>query len=103
MLTIARAAGMAAMLSFAVALAPTPAHAKTCKAEVMARSTSKAELSDREARARSGALANWRTKAQRANGVAYRFWSRADGKTLTCKSTDSATTCVAIGKPCRLI
>lgn len=82
-----------------------PAHAKVCKDEVTAKSRSAAQYSDaeRQSRARSGAMANWRDRARSTYGIAYRFWSRAEDKSITCTSTKSAGTCVAKARPCRLL
>lgn len=81
------------------AFSPAPAEAKTCKAEITAKSTSRSEFSQ-ESRARNRALANWRKKAQATSGIAYRFWTLADGKSINCSKAPKSTTCVATGKPC---
>jgi hypothetical protein len=97
-LLLAAAAMMAAS-------APTAAHAKVCKDEVTAKSRSAAQYSDadRQSRARDGAIANWRDRARSTYGIAYRFWSRAENKSVECASTKSAGTCVAKARPCRLL
>ena len=82
-----------------------PAAAKTCKAKVSAigLSTGKAEVRIREARARKAALGVWRSKAQKANGMAYRFWSRADEKEIACQSAKGRSRCLISARPCRLL
>jgi hypothetical protein len=80
-----------------------PAMAKTCKDAVTAKATSRAEVSSKEERARSAALAKWRTAARAANGWTYRFWSRSEDRSLTCKSTGKSATCTATARPCRLL
>lgn len=95
-----------AVATVAVLLATAaPAHAKVCKDEVIAKSRSAAQYSDaeRQSRARSGAMANWRDRARSTYGIAYRFWSRAEDKSITCASTKAAGTCVAKARPCRLL
>jgi cation transport regulator ChaC len=84
---------------------PAPAHAKVCKDEVTAKSRSAAQYSDaeRQSRARGGAMANWRDRARSTYGIAYRFWSRAEDKSIICTSTKAAGTCVAKARPCRLL
>ena len=84
--------------------APATAHAKVCKDEVTAKSRSAGQYSDadRQSRARAGAMANWRDRARSTYGIAYRFWSRADDKSIICTSTKAAGTCVAKARPCRL-
>jgi hypothetical protein len=86
-------------------MAPAPAYAKVCKEEVTAKSRSAAQYSDseRQTRARAGAMANWRDRARSTHGIAYRFWSRADDKSIICTSTKAAGTCVAKARPCRLL
>lgn len=85
--------------------APTPAHAKVCKDEVTAKSRSAGQYSDseRQTRARAGAMANWRDRARSTYGIVYRFWSRADDKSIICTSTKAAGICVAKARPCRLL
>lgn len=100
MLRAAACPALAAALALVLGLSATAAEAKTCKAEITAKSTSRSEFSQ-ESRARDRALANWRKKAQAANGVAYRFWSLANGKSVNCTKTPKSTTCVATGTPCR--
>jgi hypothetical protein len=86
-----------------ILLTSNPAAAKTCKDAVTAKATSRAEVSSKEDRARSAALAKWRTAARAANGWTYRFWSRAEDRSLTCKSTGKSATCTATARPCRLL
>ena len=88
-----------------VAMAGAPAHAKTCKDVVTAKSRSAAEVSDatRERRARANAIANWSARARDTYGWAYRFWSRADDRDVTCGGGASAKHCTATAKPCRLL
>jgi hypothetical protein len=83
--------------------AATTADAKTCKDVVTAKAISRAQVSSKESRAREAAIALWRTKARAAHGWAYRFWSRSDGRSVTCTSTDKSATCIATAKPCRLL
>ena len=85
--TLARTAFVASVL--ALVTIPAPAHAKVCKDEVTAKSRSAGQYSDadRQSRARGGAMANWRDRARSTYGIAYRFWSRADDKSITCTST----------------
>ncbi len=99
MLRMSSCAALAASVALIAAFSTAPAEAKTCKAEITAKSVSRSEFSQ-ESRARSRALANWRQKAQSTNGVAYRFWSLADGRSVNCTKTPKATTCVATAKPC---
>lgn len=93
----------AALLLAAAWLGATGAAAKTCKDPVTTKATSRAELSDKEARARTAALAQWRTRARANYGVAYRFWSRAEDRNLTCTQTEKSATCTATARPCRLL
>ena len=101
--TLVRTAFVASVL--AILTMQGPAHAKVCKDEVIAKSRSAAQYSDaeRQSRARSGAMANWRDRARSTYGIAYRFWSRAEDKSITCASTKAAGTCVAKARPCRLL
>lgn len=84
-------------------LAGGAVQAATCKDEVTAKSVSRAQFSDKEARARDAALAQWRTRARANYGIAYRFWSRSADRSLDCTSTETSATCVAKAKPCRVI
>ena len=93
---------MAALLA-ALLLGSTSVAAATCKDAVTTKATSRAELSDKEARARTAVLAQWRTRARANYGIAYRFWSRAEDKSVDCATTKSAVTCVAKARPCRLL
>lgn len=81
------------------------AHAKVCKDEIEAKSRSAAQYSDaeRQRRARAGAIDKWRDRTRSTYGIAYRFWYRADAKSVDCKTTKSAVTCVAKARPCRLL
>ncbi len=101
--TLARTAFVASVL--AILTMPAIAHAKVCKDEVTAKSRSAGQYSDadRQSRARSGAMANWRDRARANYGIAYRFWSRAEDKSIICTSTKAAGTCVAKARPCRLL
>lgn len=93
---------MAALLA-ALLLGSTSVAAATCKDAVTTKATSRAELSDKEARARTAVLAQWRTRARANYGIAYRFWSRAADRNLTCTQTEKSATCIAVGRPCRLL
>jgi hypothetical protein len=99
-----RLAATLILVATAVALA-TPAAAKTCKDPVTAKSTTRVAGTEsaREGRATSNAIANWRDAARRAHGFVYRFWSRAEGRSTSCRSTPSQSTCTATARPCRLI
>lgn len=98
------AAAVAAVAVAATAF-PQPASAKVCKDQVTAKSRSAGNYSDssRQSRAHANAIANWRDRARSTYGIAYRFWSRADERSVDCKTTPSAVTCTAKAKPCRLI
>lgn len=93
-------AAIAAVLAMA-----GPAVAKTCKAEVSARGLSTVSGSDarRASTAKSSALAKWRSQANAKYGLAYRFWSRADGKKIDCHKGKQVTRCTVSAKPCRLL
>ena len=93
------------LVSAASLAVSTAAQAKVCKDEVAAKSRSAAQYSDaeRRSRARSGAIANWRDRSRSSYGIAYRFWSRAEDKSVDCATTKSAVTCVAKARPCRLL
>ena len=96
----------AAIAALAAVLAMTgPTTAKTCKAEVSAKGLATASGGDarREARAKSSALAKWRSVANAKYGLAYRFWSRADAKRIDCHKGKEVTRCTVSGKPCRLL
>lgn len=105
MTTFLRAIALAALTAAITMANPGEAQAKVCKDEVTAKSRSAAQYSDaeRRSRARSGAIANWRDRARSTYGFVYRFWSRADAKSVDCKTTPSAVTCVAKARPCRLL
>ena len=83
---------------------PSPANAKVCKDEVSAKSRSAGQYSDerRQTRAHSNAIANWRDRVRSTYGIAYRFWSRAEDRTVDCHPTKAAVQCVAKARPCRL-
>jgi hypothetical protein len=101
-----RLAFVLAALALGVALGSArPAEAKTCKDVVTAKGQSRAQLSDasRERRARDNAIANWSRRARDTYGWAYRFWSRAEEKEVTCGGGASGKRCTASAKPCRLI
>ena len=101
-LTVAAAVAVASVAATAL---PQPANAKVCKDQVSAKSRSAGNYSDtrRQSRAHSNAIANWRDRARSTYGIAYRFWSRADDRSVDCKTTPSAVTCTAKARPCRLI
>ena len=82
----------------------TPAHAKVCKDEISAKSRSAGQYSDarRQTRAHSNAIANWRDRTRSTYGIAYRFWSRADDRSVDCTTGKNSVTCVAKARPCRL-
>lgn len=82
-----------------------PAQAKVCKEEIAAKSRSAGQYSDaeRESRARTNAVGNWRDRTRSTYGIAYRFWSRADDKSVTCTPGKNAVQCVAKARPCRLL
>jgi hypothetical protein len=94
-------------LAFAVVMSviAAPATAKTCKEPLTAKSTTRVagDQAAREKRATANAIDNWRDAARRTQGIVYRFWSRANDRATTCKSTPSSTTCTAIATPCRLL
>lgn len=92
-------------LTAASMLGMTAAHAKVCKDEIEAKSRSAAQYSDaeRQRRAHAGAIDKWRDRTRSTYGIAYRFWYRADGKSIDCKTTKAAVTCVAKARPCRLL
>lgn len=98
---------VSALMTAAALLAATgvPAAAKTCKAAVASKglSTSAATPDKREERARSSAIAKWRSASQAKYGVAYRFWSRADERKVECKKGKEVTRCTVSAKPCRLL
>ena len=85
--------------------ASPPAYAKTCKDVITAKARSAAQVSDasRERRARENAVANWSARARDTYGWAYRFWRRADDKSVECGGGASAKHCTATAKPCRLL
>jgi hypothetical protein len=88
-----------------LAAATVPAHAKVCKDEVSAKSRSAGQYSDteRQKRAQSNAIANWRDRTRSTYGIAYRFWSRTQDRSVECTTGKNAVTCVAKAKPCRLL
>jgi hypothetical protein len=83
----------------------SPVAAKTCKDPLTAKSTTRvaSDQAAREKRATANAIANWRDAARRTHGILYRFWSRTDDRSTSCRSTPSSTTCTATAKPCRLL
>ena len=85
-------------------LASSPAHAKTCKDAVTAHARSSAQLSDanREKRAQEKAITNWGKRAADTYGWSYRFWHRAEEKTVECKGTPKSKSCSVSAKPCTL-
>ena len=93
------------LTALALMTEPMPAYAKVCKDEVTAKSRSAAQYSDaeRQSRVRSGAMANWRDRARSTYGIAYRFWSRTEERSVNCVTGKNAVTCTAKAKPCRLI
>ena len=103
-----RAQNLATSLMFATVLlaaAAVPASAKVCKDEVSAKSRSAGQYSDaqRQKRAHSNAIANWRDRTRSTYGIAYRFWSRAEERDVSCTTGKNSVTCVAKAKPCRLL
>jgi hypothetical protein len=92
-------------LATALVLEGPPAHAKTCKDAVTAKSRSAAQVSDatRLRRARDGAIANWAARVRDTYGIAYRFWSRAEDRKVECGGGSSAKHCTATARPCRLL
>ncbi|MBX9591673.1 MAG: hypothetical protein K2X43_20475 [Hyphomonadaceae bacterium] len=99
-LTLATAGIVAGLLA-----AAPPANAKTCKDVVTAKARSAAQVSDdsRLRRARENAIANWSARARDTYGWAYRFWRRADERTVECGGGASAKHCTASARPCRLL
>ena len=95
------AVGMAAA---GLLVADAPAHAKTCKDAVTAKSRSAAQVSDasRARRAREGAIANWAARVRDTYGIAYRFWSKAEDRKVECGGGTSAKHCTVSARPCRL-
>ena len=93
-----------AAVAAVVALAQ-PAAAKTCKTEVTGKglATISGGEARREARARSGAIAKWRSAAQAKYGLAYRFWSRSEAQKVDCRKGKEVTRCTVSAKPCRLL
>ena len=89
----------------AVASVATPASAKVCKDEVSAKSRSAGNYSDdqRQKRAHANAIANWRDRARSTYGIAYRFWSRTENRSVDCTTGKSSVNCVAKARPCRLL
>jgi hypothetical protein len=83
----------------------TPVAAKTCKDPITTKSRSTAKVSDkrREARAKDGAIAHWRVMARKSYGFAYRFWSRAEDRSVACGGGASGRHCTVTARPCRLI
>jgi hypothetical protein len=95
-----------AVIGASLAVMPAgPAQAKTCKDVVTAKAQSRAQLSDasRERRAQDNAIANWSRRARDTYGWAYRYWSRADEKQVTCGGGASSKHCTVSAKPCRLV
>ena len=82
-----------------------PASAKVCKDEVSSKSRSAGNYSDdaRQKRAHSNAIANWRDRTRSTHGIAYRFWSRAEDRSVDCKTGANSVSCVAKARPCRLL
>ena len=83
----------------------TPAAAKTCKEPVAVQFRTAVQIAAdaREKRARAGVVDKWRDRARADYGIAYRFWSRANDRSIECTATAKATTCKAVATPCRLI
>ena len=94
----------AVLLVFALASA-SPAAAKSCRQVMEAKSTSRIGVTEaaREKRATANAVAKWRDTARDRYGVLYRFWSRADDRTTSCRNTAKQTTCTATAVPCRVL
>jgi hypothetical protein len=88
-----------------VGAAALPAHAKVCKDEISAKSRSAGQYADaqRQKRAHANAIANWSDRTRSTYGIAYRFWTRSNEKSVECKTGKSSVTCEAKAKPCRLI
>ena len=88
-----------------MAVFPAPAAAKVCKDEVSAKSRSAGQYSDaqRQKRAYSNAIANWRDRTRSTHGIAYRFWSRTEDRSVDCTTGKNSVTCTAKAKPCRLL
>ena len=65
----------AAAVGIATVAFPPPASAKVCKDQVSAKSRSAGQYSDsqRQSRAHSNAIANWRDRTRSTYGIAYRF------------------------------
>ena len=94
-----------AALAAACLATAAPAEAKTCKEPVAVTYRTSAQISEasRETRARSSVVDKWRDRARADYGIVYRFWSRAETRTIECSATPKATTCKATATPCRLI
>jgi hypothetical protein len=100
---LSRNLAVAMLLASIGIIVSIPAQAATCKDVVTAKSVSRAQFSDKEARAREAALSQWRTRARANYGFAYRFWSRSADRSLECTSTETSATCIAKARPCRVI
>lgn len=97
-----RAAAIAVLALFG--FAAEAVHAATCKEPITTRSRSAVHGSDkyRETRARDNAIKHWRTNAQHAYGIGYRFWSRAKDRKVDCSGGAKSRLCVATATPCSL-
>ena len=82
-----------------------PAAAKTCKAEVSGKGFASLSGGDarREARARSSAIAKWRSAVHAKYGIAYRFWSRSEAQKVDCHKAKEVARCTVTARPCRLL
>jgi hypothetical protein len=84
---------------------PEPAVAKTCKEPVTVQYRTSVQWSTeaREKRARANVVDKWRDRARGQYGFVYRFWSRANDRSVECSATAKTTTCTATATPCRLL
>jgi hypothetical protein len=94
----------AAFLAVGTVVLAARAEAKTCKDIVTANARSSAQVSDttREKRAHDKAISNWGKRAADTYGWSYRFWYRAEEKTVECGGTEKSKSCKVAAKPCSL-
>ena len=102
---VARSLTHVGLLLVFVLASASPAAAKTCRAVMETKSTSRIGVTEaaREKRATANAITKWRDAARDRYGVLYRFWSRAGDKTTSCRNTAKQTTCTAAAVPCRVL
>lgn len=96
---------MRVVLMCLATLGATPAEARVCMPEVIvARSSTGLGMNaaDREKRATKSAIDKWRNLARDRHGLLYRPWSFARDRTITCRGTQTTSTCEVSALPCRI-